>query len=65
VRGTCVDFDLRGKLCLGERFLQDVLLIGPLHVVVRSDRDEELRLGFRGLQVRTVWRIGYESAAME
>src|SRR6266516_4341530 len=65
MRGACVHFDFRGQVHLGERLFQNVLLIGRPHVVVCRDRDEELRLGLRGLKMRTVRHIGYESAAME
>jgi hypothetical protein len=29
-----IHFDLGGQVCFGERFFQDVLLVGPRHVVV-------------------------------
>jgi hypothetical protein len=65
VRGARIDFDFRGQVHLGERLLQNVLVIGRPLVVVLRDCDEELRLGFRSLKVRTVRHIRDESAAME
>ena len=65
MRGARVHFDFRGQVRLGERLFQNVLLVGRPHVVIRRDRDEELRLGLRGLQMRTVRHVGHESAAME
>jgi len=65
MRCTSVHFDFRGQVCLSKRLLEDGLLVGRARVVIFRDRDEELRLGLRGLKVRTVWRIGHESAAME
>ena len=53
MRRARVDLDLRRQLRLLERLLQDGLVIGRALIVVRGDRDEELRPGRRGLQVRT------------
>ena len=50
---------------LGERLFQNVLLIGRPHIVICRNRDEELRLGLRGLQMGTVRHLCHESAAME
>src|SRR6185295_7342141 len=65
VRGAGVDFDFRRQVRLAERLLQHVLLVGRTRVIVLRDLDQELRLGLRRLQMRTVRRIGDESAAME
>src|SRR5262249_9409898 len=65
VRGAGVDFDLGRQARLAERLLQHVLLVGRALIVVLRDLDEELRLGLRRLQVRTVRLVGDESAAVE
>ena len=44
---------------------QNVLFIGRPHIVVSRDRDEELRIAFRGLQLLAFLNICHESAAME
>jgi len=56
MRGTGVHFDFRGQVCLGKRLLEDGLVAGRARVVIFRDGNEELRLGFRSLKVRAVWR---------
>ena len=65
MRGTSVHFDFRGQVCLGKRLLENGLVVGRARVVIFRDGNKELRLGFRSLKVRTVWRISHESAAMD
>ena len=65
MRSAGVDFNFRRQFRLGERLFQNVLFIGPLHIVVCRDRDEELRLCLGGLKMRAVRHIGHKSAAME
>ena len=56
VRGARVDLDFRRQVRLGERLFQHGLVVGRARVVVLGDRDQELRLGLRRLQVRAVRR---------
>src|SRR5438128_1817702 len=63
--GVLIYFDFRGQMRLGERLSQHVLVIRGAHVIIFRDRDEELRLASRRLQMWTVWFIRDESTAME
>ena len=49
-----VYFDFRGQPRLGEGFLHHGLFGGGLHIVILRNCDQELRLGGRGLKMRTV-----------
>jgi len=49
MRGPFVDFDFRRQVRLGERFLEDVLLVGRTLIVICRNRDQKLRLGLCGL----------------
>ena len=48
--GTRIHFDFRGQIRFGERLFQNVLVVGRPHIVVCRNRNEELRLAFRGLR---------------
>ena len=63
MRSTSVHFDFGGQVCLGKRLFENGFAVGRARVVIFRDGNEELRLGFRSLQVRTVWRISHDSAA--
>ena len=60
-----VNLDFGGHVCFGERFFQHVLFIGPRHIVVGGDRNEELCFGLCDLKMRTVRPIGHKSATVE
>src|SRR5262245_54946834 len=60
-----VHFDFSGQIRLHEGFFQNVLLIGPLHVVVCCDGNEQLHFGLGGLKMRAVRHIGHQAAAMK
>src|SRR5580692_1403976 len=65
MRCAGVHFDFRGQVRLLECLFQDVLVIGRTLIVTGRDRNQELRLTFRGLKMWTIRRFGHESAAME
>ena len=65
MRGAGVNFDFRRQVRLCEGLFENVLFVGRPHIVVGRDCNEELRLGLRGLDVRTVWGVYDQSAAME
>src|SRR3954447_7580044 len=65
MRGTLIYFDFRGQIRLRECLLQHVLVIRGPHIVVFCDRDEELRLASRRLQMWTVRFIRDEPTSME
>ena len=65
MRGARVYFDFRGQVGLGKRLLKNGLVFGRARVVIFRNSNKELRVGFRSLKVRAVWRIRHESAAME
>src|SRR5439155_10794546 len=60
-----VHFDFRRQTRLRERLFQNVLIIGSPRIIVCRNRNEELRLALRRLQMRTIRHISHESAAME
>ena len=49
MRCAGVDFDFRGQIRLLERLFQYVLVIGRPLIIIGRDRNQELRLTFRGL----------------
>ena len=59
MRGAGVHFDFRGQIRLGKCLFQSGLIIVRPRVVIRRDRNQELRLALRRLKVRTVRRVGH------
>ena len=64
MRGT-VHFDLRVQIGLAKRIFHNGLVVGDRRSSLCGDRDEELRVSFRGLKMRAVRLIGDQPGAME
>ena len=60
-----INFDLRGQIGLFKRVFKYGLVVGATHIIVLRNRDQELRLRFRRLKVRTVRSIRDEIASVE
>ena len=65
MRGVGIHFDFRGQIRFCERLFQNALLVRRPRIVISCNRNQEVRLAFRSLNMWTVRLISYESTAVE
>ncbi len=61
--GVHLNFGLQVRL--GESVFYSRLVIRSTHIIIPGDRDQELRLALRGLQMWTIRHVRHEPATME